>query len=122
MYARGLDYVRLQMHQFAARMRMRRGTMMPNFWRLQHLPGSLYKTYDRIVLRVEKHDRHAVLNVLKWLTCSPLRLSPDEVAEIFVLDLDETNMRLTCKERLGVSSYITKILSSFVEEHSSGQI
>lgn len=63
-----------------------------------------------------------MLNVLKWLTCSPLRLSLDEVAEIFVLDLDETNMRLTCKERLGVSSYITKILSSFVEEHSSGQI
>jgi hypothetical protein len=55
---------------------------------LASLPEGLGETYDRILLKINKHHRADAKAFLQWLAYSLRPLSLEELAQVVVMDFD----------------------------------
>lgn len=80
---------------------------------LGSLPETLYKTYDRILCKINKEDSQFAFKILQWLAfcVRPLRLR--EVAEVIAIDVTETP-RFDPQKRFRDLRDILEICSSLI--------
>ncbi|PHH89640.1 hypothetical protein CDD83_5624 [Cordyceps sp. RAO-2017] len=78
---------------------------------LDNLPKGLDETYNRILMSVEDEFKGQVFSVLRWLACSKVPLTVEEVAEIFVLGRPDEGVILNEEARLFQPDDVLKYLS-----------
>lgn len=81
---------------------------------LNSLPVGLDATYDRMLQNVKPNRKNQVISLLTWLCFSARPLTTDELAEIFILDIDDSDVPFDHQKRLLDVDIIFQYLPSIV--------
>lgn len=86
--------------------------------KLNSLPATLYKTYERMLDEIDPVYKDEALRVLKWLAFSRMPLTLQEVEEVCITD--PQSMPYVDEENRGSPGDIVEIISSLVAVETKG--